>query len=146
MKRGFTLLELIVVIIILGILASFAIPQLFRTIERARVGEALSIIPTLVQSEVRYGQQYGAYTNSATNLDVELPAMRYFAATFNSTAVANPTVSTRVVTLTRNATARPGDIGAYIITGCSGGLVGCTDGSAGDCLKLGQPASGTVCP
>lgn len=44
MKRGFTLLELIVVIIILGILATLGLTQYGRTIERSRGSEARAIL------------------------------------------------------------------------------------------------------
>lgn len=44
MKKGFTLLELIVVIIVLGILATLALTQYGRTIERSRGSEARAII------------------------------------------------------------------------------------------------------
>jgi prepilin-type N-terminal cleavage/methylation domain-containing protein len=44
MKRGFTLLELIVVVIIIGILATLAIVQYGRAIERARGAEARQIL------------------------------------------------------------------------------------------------------
>ena len=33
MKKGFTLLELIVVIIIIGVLASLGLPQFFKTVD-----------------------------------------------------------------------------------------------------------------
>lgn len=43
-KSGFTLLEIIIVIIIVGVLASLALPRLFNTIEYSRSTEALNTI------------------------------------------------------------------------------------------------------
>lgn len=47
MKKGFTLLELIVVIIVLGILATLGLTQYGRTVERSRGSEARNILGTL---------------------------------------------------------------------------------------------------
>lgn len=44
MKKGFTLLELIVVIIIIGVLATLGVTQYTRMIERARGAEAREIL------------------------------------------------------------------------------------------------------
>lgn len=47
MKKAFTLLELVVVIIILGILGTLGIQQYFRMIERARGAEARQILSNI---------------------------------------------------------------------------------------------------
>jgi prepilin-type N-terminal cleavage/methylation domain-containing protein len=47
MKRGFTLLELIIVIIIIGVLATLGLTQYGRMVERSRGAEARSILGDL---------------------------------------------------------------------------------------------------
>ena len=69
-KQGFTLLELLVVVLIVGILASVAIPQYFKTVERTRVAEALGMISSIKTSEDRYLARRGAYASDLTQLDL----------------------------------------------------------------------------
>ena len=82
-KRGFTLLELLMVVIIIAILAAIAMPQYFRTVERSRSGEALQVLAAIRGSQLRYYAQYLAYGAGVANLDIDVPAN----ATWNFTAV-----------------------------------------------------------
>ncbi len=59
MKRGFTLLEILIVIIIIAILATFAIPQYIRAAKRAIASEAISVIGSIKGALARYYQEYG---------------------------------------------------------------------------------------
>lgn len=43
-EKGFTLIELIIVVLIIGILATFAVPQYLRTVETAKADDAVSLI------------------------------------------------------------------------------------------------------
>lgn len=58
-KSGFTLIELLVVVTIIGILASIAYPSYRRTVERARSGEALTIMRAVYDACERLAWEKG---------------------------------------------------------------------------------------
>lgn len=49
-KKGFTLMELLVVLVIIGILTTIALPGYIRSVERARATEALGALKALNES------------------------------------------------------------------------------------------------
>lgn len=75
--KGFTLLELLMVVIIIAILATIALPGFIQAAERSRMSEALQILGTIRGAEHRYRAEVatGLYTNVIANLDVSVPAM-----------------------------------------------------------------------
>jgi prepilin-type N-terminal cleavage/methylation domain-containing protein len=82
-KQGFTLLEILVVIIIIGILASLALPQYMKTTKKARTSEAVSNIGSIRGAEIRYYQEYDVLVTGSdlSGLDIEdpnVPTYRYF--------------------------------------------------------------------
>ena len=75
-RSGFTLLEIIIVIIIVGVLASLSLPRFFSTVEFSRSTEALASIGALRQSIERcYLQNAGNYAACVnfSSLDLEDP-------------------------------------------------------------------------
>lgn len=68
--RGFTLLELLLVVSIIGVLASLAIPQYLKTVERARMVEAMVMLEQLRSAQIRYKAQAGKFSNALVSLDV----------------------------------------------------------------------------
>ncbi|MCI7463133.1 MAG: type II secretion system GspH family protein [Campylobacter sp.] len=66
MKKGFTMIELIFVIVILGILASVAIPRLAATREDAEISAAVANLRTLVSDVSAYYVAKGAFVTTGT--------------------------------------------------------------------------------
>jgi len=72
LKKGFTLLELIIVIVILGVLASLGITQYTKVVEKGRTAEARMILGQLRTAQRAYYLEHSSYTD-IDNLSVEAP-------------------------------------------------------------------------
>ena len=69
-NKGFTLIELIVVLVIVGILAAIAVPQYLGFAEKARAAEAIGVISAIKTGEETYyaGSSMGGYWSSGGSL------------------------------------------------------------------------------
>jgi type IV pilus assembly protein PilE len=67
-RKGFTLLELIIVIIIIGVLVSLGFAQFTRLAERARAGEAKLILGTLRKAQAANYIENNVYTTALSSL------------------------------------------------------------------------------
>ena len=74
-QDAFTLLELLMVVIIIAILASLALPQYLRVAERARASESMTLMASIRGSELRFraADPAGQFTQDLSALDIELP-------------------------------------------------------------------------
>ena len=72
-SSGFTLLELLVVVFIVGILTGIALPQYRKTVGKAELAQVISAIKAVHNAEDRYFLVNDAYATSFNDLDIDLP-------------------------------------------------------------------------
>lgn len=104
MKKGFTLTELLTIIVILGVLAAIALPRFSKTGDKTKARQAVAYLRLIRAGEQMYFAKNGQYVACAgkaalkTNLGVEVTTESY---AFN---VTTPTPTTFTATATRGTT------------------------------------------
>ena len=72
-KLGFTLLELLVVVLIIGILAAIALPYYDMAVEKGKASQVLTFIGSLYESAQVYQLDTGNWPSDIEYLDIEIP-------------------------------------------------------------------------
>ena len=134
-QQGFTLIELMIVVAIIGILAAVAIPAYQDYTQRAQVAEAFTMTAGAKTAIAEYAQSNGAYPDSAALTDLDLGGTPAIDGNYASAAVA---ADTGVITITMKAAGTVGaDIANGVITLTPPTLAGMTGAFKWDCGSTG---------
>jgi len=87
-RKGFSLIELLVVVLIMGILAFVVMPQYFKSVEKSRSAEAIAFLKATASAYQRHYMQKGRYPTGCnvydfgrtcfSQLDIGMPKLSYF--------------------------------------------------------------------
>ncbi len=112
--KGFSLVELAVVVIIIGVLAAFGIPRMTRSIERSKAAEAFKYLAAVRAAQERYQAREGTYAAVITDLDVEQSTPKYFTVGTMAAGITGSLEDSWSLTLTRQGASA--GYGAYTVT------------------------------
>ena len=76
-QGGFTLIEVLVVVLIIGILTSIALPQYRKAVLKARTAEVISTMRTIANAMRVYYDTYNKFPTNVEDLDVTVDTSKY---------------------------------------------------------------------
>ncbi|MBR2865394.1 MAG: prepilin-type N-terminal cleavage/methylation domain-containing protein [Elusimicrobiaceae bacterium] len=76
MKKGFTLIEVLVVVVIVGVLASLALPTYRKSMEKARGTEAMNMVKAVNDAVYAYAAERNKCPESFNKILVKVPGVR----------------------------------------------------------------------
>jgi type IV pilus assembly protein PilA len=113
-RKGFSLVELAVVVIIIGVLAAFGVPKMLKAVERSKASEAFGYLAAIRSAQERYQAREGTYTATITDLDIEQADPKYFTVGTVTEGASGDLEDSWTLTLTR--TGASAGYGDYTVT------------------------------
>ncbi len=77
-QKGFSLVELTIVVVILGVLSMLAVPRYQTAVERSKASESFAYLAQIEAGQARYAARHGQYCKKVTDLDMDIDAPEHF--------------------------------------------------------------------
>ena len=140
-RKGFTLVELAVVIVIIGVLAAFGVPQFLKSVERSKAAEAFNYLSAIRSAQERYVAKQGQYASAltSTSLDINQVAPKYFDVGVLTASAGVGGTPTWELSLTRKSSTS--SYGAYVVRFTQAGFDTSTTGD-----YIMNAATAEICP
>ena len=113
-RRGFSLVELAVVVIIIGVLAAFGVPRMLKSVERSKAAEAFKYLAAVRAAQERFQAREGTYAAVRADLDITQSNPKYYSVGLIGPGVTLSLEDSWTLTLTRQGASA--GYGAYTVT------------------------------
>ena len=77
-SAGFSLVELTIVVVILGVLSMMAVPRYQTAVERAKAAEAFTYLSQIEGAQERHNARTGEYAKNMGQLDIKMSSPQHF--------------------------------------------------------------------
>lgn len=113
-RRGFSFVEISVVVIVVGALAAFGVPRLMQSVERSKAAEAFKYLASVTEAQEEYLANHGTFAADLTDLGIKAKPPIYFSVGSNHPGHTGKFVDSWTLTLTRAGSSS--GYGAYSVT------------------------------
>ncbi len=127
-RKGFTLTEMMMVVLLLGILATIAFPRYIQVVEKGRSAEARQALGAIRDAELAYYLEYDVFTAVMGNLGLPYPAACTGTYYYNYGIAVNGATFTATATRCTAGGKAPQAAAAHVVNLTQAGVLGGTAG------------------